>query len=30
MFAERQGVDADANRAIMERHNMAVVGPPLR
>ena len=30
MFAERQGVDADANRTIMERHNMAVVGPPLR
>jgi len=30
MFSERQGVDADTNRAIMERHNMAVVGPPLR
>jgi hypothetical protein len=30
MFAERQGVDADTNRTIMERHNMAIVGPPLR
>jgi quercetin dioxygenase-like cupin family protein len=30
MFVERQGVDAETNRAIMERHNMAVVGPPLR
>jgi mannose-6-phosphate isomerase-like protein (cupin superfamily) len=30
MFVERQGVDVDTNRTIMERHNMAIVGPPLR
>jgi len=30
MFAERQGVDAETNRTLMERHNMVVVGPPLR
>jgi mannose-6-phosphate isomerase-like protein (cupin superfamily) len=30
MFAERQGVDADTNRALMDKHNMVVVGPPLR
>ena len=30
MFAERQGVDAEANRALMKIHHMDVVGPPLR
>src|SRR5512135_1414516 len=29
MFAERQGVDADRNRALMKMHQMEVVGPPL-
>jgi mannose-6-phosphate isomerase-like protein (cupin superfamily) len=30
MFAERQGVDPEANRRLMKMHNMEVVGPPLR
>jgi mannose-6-phosphate isomerase-like protein (cupin superfamily) len=30
MFQERQGVDADTNRALMKQHQMEVVGPPLR
>ena len=30
MFEERQGVDAEANRALMAKHKMTVVGPPLR
>lgn len=30
MFEERQGVDAERNRALMKEHNMEVVGPPLR
>jgi quercetin 2,3-dioxygenase len=30
MFEERQGVDAETNRALMKTHNMEVVGPPLR
>jgi mannose-6-phosphate isomerase-like protein (cupin superfamily) len=30
MFEERQGVDADTNRALMKKHNMEVVGPPLQ
>jgi quercetin 2,3-dioxygenase len=30
MFEERQGVDAETNRALMKRHNMEVVGPPLQ
>jgi quercetin 2,3-dioxygenase len=30
MFAERQGVDAETNRALMKAHNMEVVGPPLK
>ena len=30
MFEERQGVDAETNRMLMKRHNMEVVGPPLR
>jgi quercetin 2,3-dioxygenase len=30
MFAERQGVDAETDRALMNKHNMDVVGPPLR
>jgi mannose-6-phosphate isomerase-like protein (cupin superfamily) len=29
MFAERQGVDPETNRALMKMHNMEVVGPPL-
>lgn len=29
MFAERQGVDAETNRRLMEMHRMEVVGPPL-
>ena len=28
MFKERQGVDAETNRAIMKKHNMEEVGPP--
>lgn len=27
MFEERQGVDAETNRALVERHKMEVVGP---
>jgi quercetin 2,3-dioxygenase len=30
MFEERQGVDAETNRAIMKKHKMEVVGPPLQ
>lgn len=30
MFEERQGVDADRNRALMKMHQMEVVGPPLQ
>ena len=30
MFKERQGVDAETNRALMKEHNMEVVGPPLK
>lgn len=30
MFAERQGVDPEANRTLEKMHNMEVVGPPLR
>ena len=30
MFEERQGVDAETNRALMKAHNMEVVGPPLK
>jgi mannose-6-phosphate isomerase-like protein (cupin superfamily) len=29
MFQERQGVDAETQRALMKTHNMEVVGPPL-
>ena len=29
MFEERQGVNADTNRALMKKYNMEVVGPPL-
>jgi quercetin dioxygenase-like cupin family protein len=29
MFAERQGVDADTNKRLMEKYHMRVVGPPL-
>ena len=30
MFEERQGVDAETERALMQKHKMEVVGPPLR
>ena len=30
MFEERQGVDAETNRALMKKHNIEVVGPPLK
>jgi hypothetical protein len=30
MFAERQGVDPEANRTLTKMHNMEIVGPPLR
>src|SRR5262245_2013766 len=30
MFEERQGVDAETNRALMKKHNVEVVGPPLQ
>lgn len=30
IFKERQGVDAETNRALMKAHHMAVVGPPLK
>jgi quercetin dioxygenase-like cupin family protein len=30
MFAERQGVDAEANQRLMAKHHMQIVGPPLR
>ncbi len=30
MFEERQGVDAKTNRALMRKHKMEVVGPPLQ
>ena len=30
MFEERQGVDAERNRALMKMHRMEVVGPPLQ
>ena len=29
MFEERQGVNAETNRALMKKHKMEVVGPPL-
>jgi mannose-6-phosphate isomerase-like protein (cupin superfamily) len=29
MFAERQGVDPETNRALMKKHGMEEVGPPL-
>jgi mannose-6-phosphate isomerase-like protein (cupin superfamily) len=29
MFEERQGVDPETNRALMKKHNVEVVGPPL-
>jgi mannose-6-phosphate isomerase-like protein (cupin superfamily) len=29
MFAERQGVDAETNHALMKKHKMEEVGPPL-
>ena len=29
-FEERQGVDAETNRALMKAHHMEVVGPPLK
>jgi quercetin dioxygenase-like cupin family protein len=29
MFAERQGVDADTNKRLMEKYHMQVMGPPL-
>jgi quercetin dioxygenase-like cupin family protein len=29
MFAERQGVDADTSKRLMEKYHMQVVGPPL-
>lgn len=30
IFEERQGVDADTNRALMKMHKTEVVGPPLK
>ena len=30
MFEERQGVDAETNQALMKKHNMEAVGPPLQ
>jgi mannose-6-phosphate isomerase-like protein (cupin superfamily) len=30
MFEERQGVDADTNRALAKKYNMEVVGPPIQ
>jgi quercetin dioxygenase-like cupin family protein len=30
MFAERQGVDAETNKKLMQKHHMEVVGPPLQ
>jgi mannose-6-phosphate isomerase-like protein (cupin superfamily) len=30
VFADRQGVDAEKNRALMKAYNMEVVGPPLK
>ena len=30
MFEERQGADTETNRTLMKKHNMEVVGPPLR
>jgi mannose-6-phosphate isomerase-like protein (cupin superfamily) len=30
MFEERQGVDAETNRALMKKHKMVVVGPSLQ
>ena len=30
MFEERQGVDAETNRALAKKHNMEGVGPPLQ
>ena len=29
MFVERQGVDAETNRALMKKHSTEAVGPPL-
>lgn len=30
MFAEREGVDADTNKKLMQKHHMEVVGPPIQ
>jgi hypothetical protein len=30
MFEERRGADAETNRALMKKHKMEVVGPPLQ
>ena len=30
MVAERQGVDAETNKKLMQKHHMEVVGPPLQ
>ena len=30
MFEERQGVEAETSRALMQAHKMEVVGPPLK
>lgn len=30
MFAERQGVDAETNKKLMQKHHMEVVGPPIQ
>jgi mannose-6-phosphate isomerase-like protein (cupin superfamily) len=30
MFEERQGVDAETNRALAKKYNMEVVGPPIQ
>ena len=29
-FADRQGVDAETDRALMKKYKMEVVGPPLK
>ena len=30
IFEERQGVNAETNRALMKKHNMEVLGPPIQ
>jgi hypothetical protein len=30
MFAERQGVDAETNKKLMQTHHVEVAGPPLQ